>query len=206
MTLNKWKPLKTAGLLFGLMGICVNSSFAADKSGKFAVKGAGRMECSAYLKAKEQKSTDYLLYAGWVEGFLSSYNQFQKNTYDITPWQTTELLMVLIDEQCKKTPSAKILSVTSGMANALHPIRLKEEDKIVKLTLNGQDTYFYSEIIKQVKQRLKIAKLYDGDTKSDQFGPKEIEAITAFQKATGLTVTRTLDQSTLSALFLKKSK
>ena len=50
--------------------------YAADVDGKFAVKGAGRKSCESFLQAKASGSNDYLLYAGWVEGFISSYNQF----------------------------------------------------------------------------------------------------------------------------------
>jgi hypothetical protein len=179
---------------------------AADVDGKFAVKGAGRKSCEDFIQAKRSGSEDYLLYAGWLEGFISSYNQFQEKTFDITPWQTSELLLILMSEQCKTNPQSRILTVVNGLFKALFPIRLESESTIIKVSLDGRDTYYYSEIIKRVKSRLKVATDYKGDETSDDFGAEEIRAIVDFQKKTGLTVTRVLDQNTLSRLFLKQSK
>lgn len=179
---------------------------AADTNGKFSVKGAGRKSCNDFLDAKASASSDYLLYGGWVEGYISSYNQFQPKNYDISPWQTTELLLVFLAEHCKDNTSAKILSVVNGLIKAFFPIRLEEESNLVKVKLGDHETYYYGEIIKRVKERLKAAKVYNGDTKSDNFGGEEITAIVEFQKRSGLTVTRILDQNTLTRLFLKPAK
>jgi Putative peptidoglycan binding domain len=194
------------GVLFAVLFAFSSVLYAADIDGKFAVKGAGRKACTDFMQAKSSGSNDYLLYAGWVEGFLSSYNQFQPKNYDITPWQTTELLLLLVSEQCKATPDSRMLSVVNGLLKALFSIRLQTESDIVKVSLDGRETYYYSEILKRVKSRLKIATNYKGDEKSDSFGAEEIIAIVNFQKKMGLTVTRVLDQNTLSRLFLKPSK
>lgn len=189
--------------LFCALFMGASFASAADVDGKFAVKGAGRKACSDFLSARSAGSNDYLLYAGWVEGFLSSYNQFQPNNYDITPWQTTELLMVLVAEQCTRSPDSRILSVVNGLVKAFFAIRLSEESQILKVSYDGRDTYYYSEIIRRVKERLKYVSGYQGDVNSDAFGAEEIRSIVEFQKAAGLNVTRILDQETLSALFLK---
>lgn len=180
--------------------------YAADVDGKFAVKGAGRKSCDDFLQAKASGSNDYLLYAGWVEGFISSYNQYQPDNYDITPWQTTELLLLLASEQCKAKPDSRMLTVVNGLLKALFSIRLQTESKIVKVSLDGRDTYYYSEILKRVKERLKLATSYRGNISDDSFGAEEIRAIVEFQKSSKLTVTRVLDQNTLSRLFLKQTR
>lgn len=181
----------------------VGNTMSADLNGNFSVKGAGRKSCSDFLEAKDSANSDYLLYGGWVEGYISSYNQFQPKNYDITPWQSTELLLIFLAEHCKTNPEARILSVVNGLIKAFFPIRLQEESKLVKVTLGKHDTYYYGEIIKRVKERLKAAQIYHGDTNSDSFGAEEVAAIVKFQENAGLTATGILDQNTLTRLFLK---
>jgi hypothetical protein len=193
-------------VVFSALFLFSSIIYAADVNGKFAVKGAGRQLCSDFMSTRASGSNDYLLYAGWIEGYVSSYNQFQANNYDVTPWQTTELLLLLASEQCKTNPQSRILTVVNGLLKALFSIRLQEESEIVKVSLDGRDTYYYSEIIKRVKERLKIATSYQGNVSDDSFGAEEIRAIVEFQKSTGMTITRVLDQNTLSRLFLKQTR
>jgi hypothetical protein len=39
----------------------------------------------------EELSRDYLLYGGWLEGFISAYNQFQQETYDVASGRQRKL-------------------------------------------------------------------------------------------------------------------
>lgn len=177
-------------------------SFSADTDGKFAVKGAGKQSCEAYTKAFDAKSTDYYLFGGWLEGFVTSYNQFQPNNFDITPWQTTELLLSLLKSYCGNNPEIKFLTATNSLVKTLFPIRLEQNSNLVSIQVGKSKSYFYQEIIKRVKTRLKAMGFLSGDI-TNSFTKEDAIAIEKFQKKIGLTVTGVLDQRTLASLFLK---
>lgn len=182
--------------------LCSNQAISADNDNKFAVKGAGKRTCADFIQASKQKSTDYYLYGGWLEGYLSAYNQFQKNNFDVTPWQTTELLLVLLNQHCVKNNDVKFLSAASSLIKTLFPIRLKQEDNLVKIQVAGTESYYYQTIIERAKFRLK--KLgYEVDMQSNGFTRKDAIAFEKFQENIGLKVTGLPNQKTLMSLFLK---
>lgn len=177
-------------------------TFAADKDGKFAVKGAGKQTCENFTKAHKNKTTDYYLYGGWVEGFISSYNQFQPNNFDITPWQTTELLLALLQQHCASNPEVKFLSATNALIKTLFPIRLSENSNFVKIQVGKSQSYYYQEIVFRAKERLKALGFISSDPHSP-YSQEDAVAVEKFQKKIGITVTGILDQQTLASLFLK---
>ena len=178
---------------------------AADEEGKFAAKGAGKRDCSNFVQTIEQRSTDYYMYGGWLEGYLSSYNAFQPNNYDATPWQTTELLLTLLKRHCDNNPEVKFLSAVNSLLKTFYPIRLEGENKLIKISVNGAETYFYEEILLRAKERLKILGYIDGDVVAD-YDEGDIQAFEKYQKDIGITITGVPDQNTLLSLFLKKVK
>ena len=187
-----------------LLSVHTGLASAADEDGKFAVKGAGKRLCSNFLLAAEQKSTDYYLYGGWLEGYISAYNRFQPENYDATPWQTTELLLALLQQDCENGKDRHFLTVTNGLLKALFPIRLPAESALVAIDVNDAKSYFYVEILKRAKQRLRKMD-YLKDMGSSDFDQATLDAFKHFQRDNGLAQTGVPDQNTLMNLFLKKS-
>jgi hypothetical protein len=179
------------------------SAFSADNDGKFAVKGAGKRSCSNFISTAENKTTDYYLYGGWLEGFLSSYNQFQPKNFDITPWQTTELMLTLLQNHCKANPEIKFLSAVNSLIKTLFPIRLNSNNNLVKIQVGSFEGYYYQEIILRAKQRLKKLGHLNTDIKN-KFSKADAIAFESYQKSIGLQITGIPDQKTLLSLFLKK--
>lgn len=179
------------------------SLYAADDEGKFAVKGAGKRDCSNFVQTIEQKSTDYYLYGGWLEGYLSSYNSLQPKNYDATPWQTTELLLTLLKRHCDNNPDVKFLSAVNSLLKTFYPIRLERENTLIKISVNGADTYFYQDILLRAKERLKKLGYLTGEVLAD-YDEGDIQAFEKYQKDIGISITGVPDQNTLLSLFLKK--
>tara|TARA_R110002012_G_scaffold259737_2_gene441348 strand:- start:156 stop:755 length:600 start_codon:yes stop_codon:yes gene_type:complete len=198
--MNSFKAIALAMILSTQVGI----ASAADKDGKFAVKGAGKRLCSNFLSAAAQKSTDYYLYGGWLEGYISAYNRFQPENYDVTPWQTTELLLALLQQDCENNQERHFLTVTNSLLKALFPIRLPAESALVAIDVSDAKSYFYVEILKRAKQRL-IKMGYLQDLGSSDFDQGTLDAFKHFQRDRGLAETGVPDQNTLMNLFLKKS-
>lgn len=178
---------------------------SADINSKFAVKGAGRKLCGDFVHAIENKTTDYYLYGGWLEGYISGYNQFQKDNYDITPWQSTELLLSLISMQCNTHKDTPFLTVTNSLIKTMFPIRLEQQEKIVEINVNDYKSYYYSSTLINAKKMLKGLGFISYEI-DDSFSERDIKAFSAFQKKAGLKVTGVPDQITLTNLFLKAEK
>lgn len=189
-----------------VLSLLSHLAWSADEELKFAAKGAGRMDCADFVVSAEKKNTDYQLYAGWLEGFLTSYNQFQPHNYDITPWQTTELMLLLLERQCKEHPEQKYLDATNSLIKSLFPARLVKQDDIVQVSFGSYHGYFYQQTLLQAKQRLKNLGFYQQEVVADEFKQSDVKAFSSYQKKHGLKVTGFPDQRTLATLFLKKVK
>lgn len=185
--------------------LCV-PSHAADGEGKFAAKGAARKSCSQFLESAQDKSSDYLLYGGWVEGYISGYNQFQPENYDITPWQTTELLMILLRQHCSANPQVRFLDATNSLIKAFFPIRLEQESPIIAIKVGEGTTYHFHEILLRAEQRLKFLGYFEGEPDGKTFTEEDTRAFAAYQQKHGLKVTGVPDQHTLASLFLKRKQ
>ena len=53
----------------------IGAADAADRSNKFAMKGAGLVTCENYLKARAEKLPSYPNFAGWTMGYITAINQ-----------------------------------------------------------------------------------------------------------------------------------
>jgi hypothetical protein len=85
---------RTASVILALVS---TGSGAADKDGRFAIRGPGLMTCGEYVQAREARSPLYHQFGGWLDGYLTGVNQYRAATYDITTFETTELLALVID-------------------------------------------------------------------------------------------------------------
>ncbi|MCP5144060.1 MAG: peptidoglycan-binding protein [Gammaproteobacteria bacterium] len=188
-------------MMIGVVLVSMPAS-AADAEGKFAVKGAGTRPCSDFVTAKAEQSRDYYLYGGWLEGFVSSFNQFQADTYDVTPWQTTELLLALLETHCRNNPDQRFLTAANALVKTLLPARLAAESAIISSAVNGTESYYYQAIVERVQERLQELGHYRGEANgelSEALGA----ALRDYQAKSGLRVTGIPDQYTLANLFLK---
>lgn len=175
---------------------------AADEDGKFAVKGAGKRFCSEFIVAADAKTNDYYLYGGWLEGYLSSFNRFQEDNYDITPWQSTELMLALLQRHCTANPDIHFMTAINALVKTLFPIRLKDTSQLVKINVSNAESYHYEEILTRAKERLKAMGFLETEVDSN-FDEADILAFTKFQESIGIRATGIPDQPTLMALFLK---
>ncbi len=195
--MNIWKLIAASTLGCSLL------VSAADSNGHFAAKGAARQDCQDYSQSAAAKNTDFLLYSGWVEGYISAYNQFAPDNYDLLPWQTTELFMLLLARHCEAHPDAKFFDAANSLIKAFYPIRLTQKNTVVTVKANQHTLYMYEEILSRAQDRLSNMGFYTSAPKRGNFSDVDIKAIVAFQKAAGISVTGTFDQETLTALFLK---
>ncbi|WP_300441454.1 peptidoglycan-binding domain-containing protein [Zoogloea sp.] len=185
---------------FLLAGCCATQALALDAKGDFAIDGGGGRQCSAFSEAAKKKNTDYFLFGGWVEGYVSATNQYAKDTYDITPWQTTELLLAALGQYCEKNPKQPFIVAVNSMLGVLQPGRLQAKSELVMIQTDKGGVALYKAVIEAMQRKLAEDKLYAGP-KDGAFSPALKDALRDFQVRSKLLATGFPDQLTLNRLF-----
>lgn len=185
--------------------LIVSPVAAADKDGDFAIRGVGRISCAELSDALEKKDNQRLtLFGTWLEGYISAANQFSSNTFDITPWQTTELLLALSGRACAQDPDKNFMGVIGRLIADMRPLRLPEKSPVVKLQTEKNVQVQYRETVERVRRRL--TELGYRFTTSSVMGEKSLlelrDNVLAYQRENKLPPTGDLDQHTLLNLFV----
>ncbi|MEM9421114.1 MAG: peptidoglycan-binding protein [Pseudomonadota bacterium] len=194
-------------LLFG-----TGSAFAQQSSdngipagpARAALDGAGLYTCSQFIDAAAREDGSIRLYAGWVDGFLSGVNASRPDTFDITPWQSTELVLSMVRQFCSKNPELTYGDAVSGLFVALYEDRLVVEDEIVRVESGKQGVFVYRTVISSLHAAL-IQAGYDAPS-GETFREQSRAALRKFQRDEGLAESGLPDQVTLFRLFVGKKK
>jgi len=174
---------------------------AADSDGRFMVKGGGRASCKDFLAAREKASgSEYVSLAGWVDGYLTHLNQREPDTFDIAPWQGTELVLSAISVRCQRDPASSFHAATFAVAEGLRSDRLRQRSEIVTATAGGKSVVLYAEVVTRIQQRLKLRGLLDSEP-SGKYDEATVAAVRAFQAEKKVPVTGLPDQVTLANLL-----
>jgi len=190
-----------ACLLTALLAACLLApALAADREGHFMVKGGGRASCQTFLEAQQTRNQEFVSLAGWLDGYLTGLNQSEADTYDLAPWQGTELLLAAISGQCRRDPSQTFHAAAFRVVESLRAARLIERSELVSATVGGQSVVLYREVVRRIQQRLKLRGLYAAEPAGD-YDSATIEAMKAFQAEKGLPVTGLPDQVSLANLL-----
>ena len=142
--MNKWfarrRAVSRGTCLSGIVGLWMATALpagAADADGKFAVKGAARTTCTHFVTAREGRKENtqlYALFGAWLEGYLSALNERSVGTYDLTSFESTELLATLIYSNCKRALDKPFFNVVRRLVSALNTTRLPAYSKLVEVT------------------------------------------------------------------------
>ena len=173
---------------------------AADSGGQFAVEGIGGSTCESFVAAKSESSDAYWMFLGWLDGYMTGINQYAPETYDITPWQSQNLLAALFEKFCARNPGANFFAVANKMVVELRDDRLRESSAAIVAAVGERTIGLYRETLRRVQVRLEEGGHYQGEV-DGLFGPKTRRALESYQKQVGLTVTGLPDQATLFRLL-----
>ncbi|MGH6720116.1 MAG: peptidoglycan-binding domain-containing protein [Alphaproteobacteria bacterium] len=173
---------------------------AAEADGSFAVDGIGIWTCQRYLDERAAKSNYYFMFGGWLDGYLTAINSYSPDTYDLTPWETTDLLLALIERNCKKHLEDPFVAMVRGLAKKLRETRLPQTSPVIDAVVGSITIKLYQVTMAQVQQALFDGGFYSGSA-DGQFGPNTQKAIEAFQTVKSIPVTGLPDQITLLALL-----
>ncbi len=173
---------------------------AADTGGQFAVEGIGGSTCEGFVAAKSESSDAYWMFRGWLDGYMTGINQYSPETYDITPWQSQNLLSALFEKFCARNPGANFFAVANKMIVELRDDRLRESSAPVVAKVGERSIGVYRYTLRRVQALLKEGGHYEGEV-DGLFGPNTQRALESYQKQNGLTVTGLPDQVTLFKLL-----
>jgi len=202
-------------VIFGLMGnlkrifICIallggvlsSGVFAATDSGKYAIRGAGLIDCQTYLTEQEKQSPAYMMIGGWIDGYITGINQYATNTFDATSFESTELFAEIIKNHCQKNPEDRLLPVMNSIISQQWKKRITDFSPLVNVTLGDSSVRIYRETIVRLQERL-AEKGFFKLPATGQFDSNTIEGIASFQRTLkGYKVTGFPDQATLVSLF-----
>lgn len=167
------------------------------------MKGAGFLPCQVYSAEREKKSDTYYLIAGWIEGYITAYNKHVPGTFDITSFESPELLMTVLQNHCKSHPGDRLYPVLDSMLDQLRPDRLTKESERVRIAEGDRKTVLYTETISRIQTALARRGLYKGAV-DGRFTGATRSALIAFQSGIKLEATGFPDQTTLWRLLRKK--
>jgi len=175
---------------------------ANDSKGNFSMKGAGYLTCQVMVAERSKRSEASFLIGGWIEGYISAYNRYVEDTYDVTPFESLELLLTVMQKHCEKHPNDRVHAVLNSMLTQLHPDRLRTESERVKITEGKRTTILYRETISRMQTELKQRGLYRGAI-DGRYTDATRSALIAFQSDIKFDTTGFPDQTTLWRLLRK---
>lgn len=189
---------RVAALALG--SLCTTTVLAADAENRFAIKGAGVAKCSAYVQAFDSRSNDAYIFAGWITGYITALNQNTPKTFDFAPWQTTDVLMILLRDLCGRNPDQQVYRVAGGLVQIMARDRLETMSEPVQMENGEHKTTLLKDVVRRVQERLKEEGVYKGAA-DGSYGAGTRKALEAFQTQQTLPVTGIADTQTLLRLM-----
>lgn len=194
--MKKWILAAFAAAAVGTVSLAAEPTDSA-----FAVEGAGRLNCTAFIAAREDKSSaEYQRMIGFVEGYLSAANRYEPNTFDLTPWHNAAAFDIVLKSHCAEHKEDMLVSVVQRMVTGLRPIRIAQFSPMVEVGDERHQAFVYEIILRRSQAALKSRGLYKGD-ENGKFSPEMRDALMAFQRQSSLTATGVPDPATLWTLL-----
>jgi peptidoglycan hydrolase-like protein with peptidoglycan-binding domain len=128
-------------------------------------------------------------------------NQTQPATFDVAPWQGTELLLSAVAVECRRDPKGTFHTAAYRVTTGLQEGRVREKSPLVTARVGDQSVVLYAEVVNRLQRRLAGRRLL-ATPPSGQFDAATIAAVKAFQREQQLAVTGLPDQITLGRLLL----
>jgi hypothetical protein len=203
--MNKSSLFASTSLALALAFASVLPASAADTQNRFAIKGAGIAKCSKFVELYDQRANDTLLFAGWMTGFVTALNQQMPETFDLAPWQSSDVLLLLMRDLCGRNPDQQFFRVAAGLVGLLAPEKLTTLSEIVEAKNGEHKASVPKDVMRRAQQKLKDQGFYKGNP-DGSFGSGTQKAFEAFQKQQKITETGVPDQQTLLRLMYQPPK
>ena len=178
---------------------------AADKEGSFAPKGAGLISCETFIAEQQAGSDAYLLFRGWIDGYLTGVNRYAPDTYDILPWETPGLIAAVIDSHCRDNPQARVMDVTMSVVQRLRDHRVRQQSDQIAVGEGDDRVLLYRSTVQRIQEALADQSLREAEP-TGEFDEATRGQLQAYQREVGLPDTGLPDQQTLWRLLSPLSR
>lgn len=191
---------RTAGLALIFAAMVPVAARSASEDGRFAVKGVGVQTCKEFTEEFKERSSRYLLFGGWLDGYISAVNRMKKGTFDATPWQSTDVMLALVNNHCSQRPDERFFAVVTAMLQFFEDQQLTVDSEKVETAAGENKLTVYRTVLRRAQEALAEEGAYSGAA-DGLYGPKTRTAFETFQEKRGLPKTGLPDQQTLFVLF-----
>jgi len=179
---------------------------AADKDGRFSVRGLGSSKCSELTTAIEKKeSASIQLYGSWLSGYVSASNRLISQTFDAIPGTSANDVLGVVAVLCGRNKDGLVESATYQALEALNPVRLRQDSPLITMQDGARTLKIRQEALMFVQTELASAKLYKGSADGKP-SPELARSIRAFQKAQKLPETGLPDMDVIVRLKFSSVK
>jgi hypothetical protein len=196
--MKRSRGLALAGLV--LLGLVPAAPEAADRDGRFSIRGGGLLTCDIFSKERAARSKVYYMIGGWIDGYVTGLNQARAETYDVLSFESTEFIALLIETHCKDHPQDRVFSVVNAIVDKTQPRRMSVQSPMVAARVGERRTELYEEVMRRAQRALGQRGLYKGG-ESGVFDEETRKAFASFQKEVKLKPTGFPDQATLARLL-----
>lgn len=187
-----------------IMGLLLTASAgqAADRSGKFSIRGPGSQSCAAFLAAAG-KPEDYARYASWLLGYASARNRIEPNTYDFIPTEAGADLPNIVAVICRSNDKASVEQAAHSAIAALAQMRQASASPLVEVQADGKRVKIHQEALRTLQTALIARKAFTG--KADGFASASlVAALKNFQRKESIPVTGLPDIDTFIRVLIKR--
>lgn len=181
--------------------ICSAQATPGGTAAQFAVKGAGRLECSTYTSARKNKgSAEFQRLMGFIEGYITAANRYEPDTFDLSPWHNAMAFDIIVSNYCKDHEKTPLVNVVQQMVTGFRTIRVAKFSPLVEVGTGKDRAFVYEAVLRRSQQALKVRGLYAG-TEDGHYSKPLSDAFASFQKSKGLQATGVPDPATLWMLL-----
>lgn len=201
------KFLKSLAILtvLGTASAALQPAVAADSQGRYLPKGFGLDRCKDFTAAAKQGEEKVLPIASWLNGYITAFNTFNNDVYDIAPWQREGVLLSIIANYCDTHGDEPLATVAQKLMASFMTGRLTTMSQPIEAKNGDQTIRIFPEVLKQAQQALAKEGYLKGDA-DGSYGPKTKAAFDAFQKKENIKNSGLPDQETLFRIFAEASR
>jgi hypothetical protein len=175
-------------------------SWSATADGQYGVRGAALVPCSVYTQERSAQSELYAMLSSWIDGYISGVNQQASGVFDVSSFESTELLAALLNEHCVKHPSNTLYSVVTLLVEKMAANRLADYSEKVTVQQGERKVRLYRETLRRMQNKFSAIGLYEGE-QDGAYSPHLQESIRRYQTSINFKATGFPDQLTLWRLF-----
>lgn len=117
------KTLVGTALAAALLILGVQPGSAADAQNKYKMRGIGAFTCAKYLEERRTDLKGSSRFADWLTGYLTAYNLYQPQTFDIAPNHDANGLLTYLDLYCSRNQKMLIGQAAQAFVKAVYEKR-----------------------------------------------------------------------------------